>query len=148
MQKIEAATPDDLEDILEIERESSSNPWQQSFFESEFTEKFSTVLVTRNKSDGKADGFIVFRTINDIAEINNIAVRVNRRRSGIGEGLIEYLIGISVKNKVSSIFLEVRSKNHPAIKMYEKFGFRLSGKRKDYYNHPKDDALIYKLEID
>jgi len=146
--KIESASPDDLESLLEIEQESSPNPWKRSFFESEFSGKLSTILVSRSNPDGKADGFIVFRTIDDMAEINNIAVRINRRRSGIAAGLISSLIDISVKNGVSVIFLEVRSENYSAIKLYERSGFELSGKRKDYYNSPKDDALIYKLELD
>ena len=145
--KIETASSDDLEYLLEIERESSPNPWKRSFFESEFTGKLSTILVSRSGSDGKTDGFIVFRTIDDIAEINNIAVRANRRRSGIAAALISRLIDISLQDTVSVIFLEVRSENYPAIKLYERYGFVLSGRRKDYYNHPKDDALIYKLEV-
>lgn len=145
--KIETATPDDLDDILEIEQESSPNPWKRSFFEAEFSGKFSTILISKDKLEERTDGFIVFRTIDDMAEINNIAVRVGKRRTGIAAGLISRLIDISLRDKITVIFLEVRSANRPAIKLYERSGFKISGRRKGYYNHPKDDALIYKLEI-
>ncbi len=145
--RIENATPDDLDDILEIEKDSSPNPWKRSFFEAEFSGKFSNILVLKDSIKSKTAGFIVFRTIGDITEINNIAVRVSKRRAGIAAALISHLIDIALKDKASVIFLEVRSENRPAIKLYEKAGFCLSGRRKDYYSHPKDDALIYKLDL-
>ena len=145
--RIEKATPDDLDEILEIEQESSPNPWKRSFFEAEFSGNFSTILILKESLKGNTAGFIVFRTIGDITEINNIAVRLNKRRSGIAAALISHLTDIALKDKVAVIFLEVRSENQPAIKLYEKTGFILSGRRKDYYNHPKDDALVYKLEV-
>ena len=145
--RIENATPDDLDDILDIEKESSPNPWKKSFFEAEFSGKFSSILVLKESSNGKTAGFIVFRTIGDFTEISNIAVRVNKRRAGIAAALISHLIDIVLKDKSAVIFLEVRSENQPAIRLYEKSGFNLSGRRKDYYNHPKDDALVYKLEL-
>lgn len=145
--KVEPATPDDLDPILVIERESSPNPWKRSFFEDELTGLLSTVLVFRSRKGGPIKGFIIFRKIDDIIEINNIAVCVMERRKGVAGTLLSSLINFALKEDVAQVFLEVRSQNSGAARLYEKFGFKLGGIRKDYYNKPKDDAQIFKLEI-
>lgn len=145
--RIEPATPDDLDSILEIEKESSPNPWKRSFFEDELTGNLSTVLVFRGRKDGRVKGFIIFRKIDDIIEINNIAVCIMVRRKGVGGTLLFSLINFALNENVTQVFLEVRSQNSGAIRLYEKFGFKLSGIRKGYYKNPKDDAQIFKLEI-
>lgn len=146
-QKIRPATPDDLEKILEIENESAPNPWKQSFFEAEFSGCFSTFLVSECPSHGEISGFLIFRTVDRIAEVTNIAVRSSRRREGIAAQLIFRLVEDGSKEGTEAVFLEVRSENIPAIRLYEKAGFILSGRRKNYYRFPKDDALIFKLEL-
>lgn len=145
--RIEPATPDDLDPILEIERESSPNPWKRSFFEDELTGSLSTVLVFKDLKDGLVKGFIIFRKIDDIIEINNIAVCIKERRKGVAGTLLSSLINFALNEKVTQVFLEVRSLNPGAVRLYEKFGFKLSGIRKGYYKNPKDDAQIFKLEI-
>lgn len=145
-QKIRPATPDDLENILEIETESSPNPWKQSFFEAELSGRFSTFLVSHDPSNEEISGFLIFRTVDRISEITNIAVRPSRRREGIALQLISRLVEDLKKGGTEAVFLEVRSENVPAIRLYKKAGFVSAGKRNNYYNSPKDDALIFKLE--
>ncbi len=81
----------------------------------------------------------------DEAELHRLAVLPDKRRAGAGSELLERFIRSCEKRDVKKIFLEVRSQNTPAVKMYEKHGFRLISKRKGYYGD--DDALIYELEI-
>jgi len=145
--KIEPATPEDLEEILAIENESSSNPWKRPFFEHEFSGRFSTILVYRDAYNMKISGFIIFRKIEETIEINNIAVKVQKRGEGIGSALISRVINIGLKENAAEIFLEVRSQNLSALKLYKRSGFKPAGKRVGYYSNPKDDALVYKLEL-
>ncbi|MCK4889407.1 MAG: ribosomal protein S18-alanine N-acetyltransferase [Candidatus Aminicenantes bacterium] len=145
--KIEPATPDDLDHILDIERESSPNPWKRSFFEDELTGRLSTILVFKGLKEEGIKGFIIFRKIDDIVEINNIAVCIPERRKGVAASLLSFLKTFAIKESVIEIFLEVRSQNTGAVKLYEKFGFRFSGIRKGYYSNPKDDALMFKIDI-
>ena len=146
--KIEPATPDDLDHILSIEKESSPNPWKKSFFEAELTGILSTILVFKGLKEEGIKGFIIFRKIDDIVEINNIAVCIRERRMGIAESLLFFLKTFATKESVTEIFLEVRSQNTGAVKLYEKSGFKFSRIRKGYYNNTKDDALVFKLDID
>lgn len=145
--KIEPATPDDLDQILNIERESSPNPWKRSFFEDELTGRLSTILVFRALKEEAIKGFIIFRRIDDMVEINNIAVCIPERRKGVAGSLLSFLRTFALREGVKEIFLEVRSENAGAVKLYEKFGFNSSGIRKGYYSNPKDDAMMFKLDI-
>lgn len=83
----------------------------------------------------------------DEANINNIAVRFDKRNNKIGSKILLNLIDISKLLNCSFITLEVNVKNLPAIKLYENFGFKNLGIRKNYYNG-QTDAYIMKLEVE
>lgn len=79
-------------------------------------------------------GFAGISCVVDEATINNIAVRSDKRNCKIGSLLLENLITISKGLHSSFLTLEVNVNNSPAIKLYEKFGFKNLGIRKNYYN--------------
>ena len=81
------------------------------------------------------------------ANINNIAVRFDKRNNKIGSKILLNLIDISKLLNCSFITLEVNVKNLPAIKLYENFGFKNLGIRKNYYKG-QFDAYIMKLMIE
>jgi len=95
-------------------------------------------------------GLALFRVVADEAELLTIAADPDSRRRGVAECLLavgrEMLRGMNV----ATVFLEVGAANAPAISLYEKTGFHQIAMRKDYYafsDGGRDDALIYKLEI-
>jgi len=92
-------------------------------------------------------GFGGISVVLDEANINNIAVRVDKRDIKIGSKILQNLIDISKSLNCSFITLEVNVENSPAIKLYENFGFKNLGIRKNYYNG-KTDAYIMKLEVE
>lgn len=79
-------------------------------------------------------GFAGLSCVVGEATINNIAVRSDKRNCKIGSLLLENLITISKGLHSSFLTLEVNVNNSPAIKLYEKFGFKNLGIRKNYYN--------------
>lgn len=79
-------------------------------------------------------GFAGISCVVGEATINNIAVRSDKRNCKIGSLLLENLITISRNLHSSFLTLEVNVNNTPAIKLYEKFGFKNLGIRKNYYN--------------
>ncbi len=91
-------------------------------------------------------GFGGISVVFDEANINNIAVRVDKRNKKIGSKILENLIYISKSLNCSFITLEVNVENSLAIKLYENFGFKNLGIRKNYYKDDKD-AYIMKLEV-
>lgn len=92
-------------------------------------------------------GFGGISVVLDEANINNIAVRFDKRNNKIGSKILLNLIDISKLLNCSFITLEVNVKNLPAIKLYENFGFKNLGIRKNYYNG-QTDAYIMKLEFE
>ena len=94
------------------------------------------------KADGKTVGYGGMYTVLDEGYITNIGVMPDYRRRGIGAKLVSKLIDYSVRNSLSFLSLEVRVSNIAAIKLYDSFGFKEVGKRKNFYSNPKEDALI------
>ena len=96
-------------------------------------------------------GFLLVRECAPEAEILTLAVRPLGRRCGVASGLIDQLIKKSAENQFESIFLEVSTENAAAIALYQKFGFKQVGRRKDYYASPhgkRVDALVMSRAID
>ena len=75
--------------------------------------------------------------------IDNIAVFYNYRGFGIGTALLKHLINVSKDENCDFLTLEVRVSNKPARKLYEKLGFKEVGVRKNFYDQPREDGIIY-----
>ena len=70
-----------------------------------------------------------------------------RNRQGYGKAVVEALIKYAKNNHLDSISLEVRESNTPAITLYRELGFKVEGKRKDFYTKPTEAALVMVLRI-
>lgn len=92
--------------------------------------------------EGGVVAYILGRMIPPEGEIYRIAVRPDRRGRGIGYRLLDYGVKTSRGRGLESLFLEVRSRNIPAIRLYTSYGFRKIGIRKGYYKNPTDDAIV------
>ena len=100
------------------------------------------------RSDGSVAGFALLRAIADEAELLLLAVDPDARQAGIGAALLEDFITLATARGARRLHLEVRDGN-PAIALYERFGFSLVGRRRDYYrglDGIKRDALTLALE--
>ena len=86
-------------------------------------------------------GYAIGRVSFDEAELHRIAVLPEKRRTGAGERLLREFLAACKDRGAEKVFLEVRSKNHPAAGLYEKCGFERIAVRKKYYGD--DDALVY-----
>ena len=71
-----------------------------------------------------------------------MAVFPEYRRQGVAAKLLAVFENFARGNKLAFLTLEVRPSNTAAIALYESFGFRQAGRRKNYYDLPKEDALI------
>jgi ribosomal-protein-alanine N-acetyltransferase len=128
------------ERILEIETLSSPSPWGLSAFEAEATNPFSRFWgVTGHET---LRGFICFWLCDRAYELLNIAVHPEARRRGLGKRLMEWMFQQGIVEGVKTIWLEVRSSNRIAWKLYRKMGFREVGRRPRYYRDLDEDAII------
>ena len=91
------------------------------------------------------NGFIVYRTTLDEAEIITIGVHPDARRTGIGSALLGVMEADLKKNGVKHIFLEVAADNAPARALYEQNGFVQIGVRPRYYDGV--DAIMMRKDI-
>ena len=92
-------------------------------------------------------GHIGCTVVLDEGYITNVAVLKNFRRQGVASLLIKALIEKATALKLSFLSLEVRQSNTAAILLYEKHGFKLCGKRPNFYKNPDEDALIMTLNF-
>ena len=141
------AQPEHIEQIYDIECLSFSDPWSKESIGREFSDGLARYFVAIQLSaEGRETGFIAgycgYWSIVGEAHITNVAVRPDYRNRGVGGGLIHAMLGDIAIAGHESATLEVRVNNAGAIRLYEKFGFKQSGVRRNYYDHPKCDALI------
>ncbi len=100
--------------------------------------------------NGGVVGFALIRAVADEAELLLIAVDPDAQQRGIGAALVDDFVAIATANGASRLHLEVRDGN-TAIALYERAGFGLVGRRRDYYRGTdghKRDALTLALKLD
>ena len=106
----------------------------------------ATFLVAEGE-DGSVLGYAGLHVVLDEGYIDNVAVDPAYRRQGIADALIDTFVRFGAA-KLAFLTLEVRAGNAPAIALYEKHGFYEVGRRKDYYDDPKEDAILMTREWD
>ena len=140
--RIRSAVTADLPTIAEIEFQSFSNPWQPDTFRSLLERERVRVLVAEELEKGVV-GYAVLWWVLDQAELANLAVRMGHQGRGIGSALLDQAIEHAKSKGVESLFLEVRQSNESAYRLYASRGFTQISIRKDYYQNPREDALIF-----
>ena len=86
--------------------------------------------------------YVIGMLIAPEGEIYRVAVREDKRLRGIGYRLLDYAVKTERGRGLETLFLEVRSRNTAARRLYEAYGFKEIGVRKNYYKDPTDDAII------
>lgn len=134
----------DLPQVCAIESESHTAPWSNNSFEYEIKNKDAFLRVAA--LDGKITGYLCIRMILDLISLMNLTVSPEFRRMGIASMLLNDAIqGLRPLKPGAEITLEVRESNTSAIRLYEKHGFSVTGKRRRYYKKPDEDAIIMNL---
>lgn len=117
------------------------SPWSREQIASELKRKTGFSLVAVSTNGEVAAWCCGFQTGID-AELLKITVSPLMQRLGLGEALLQKLCTFFAQQGVEQIFLEVRSENQAALNLYIKSGFLETGRRKNYYKEPADDAVI------
>ena len=126
--------------IEEIERECFSRPWTAEQLMSQMRDAQHEFIAAVD--DSRVLGYVGLMYVLDEGYISNVAVRPEARRQGIGDALIDALAEKAKTLELAFLTLEVRESNAPAIALYAKHGFHPVGKRKNYYDAPKEDAVL------
>lgn len=126
-----------------LERICFSHPWSEKAILEEAERGYFIAAF----GDGSFAGYAGMTAVLDERSVCNIAVMPEFRKHGIGKLLVGALIKNARETGTSVIMLEVRESNAAAIALYEKMGFELVGKRKNFYDMPAEDALLYNLYL-
>lgn len=129
-----------LESIAALERQCFSAPWSIPMLEEELFNPQASFLVAEGEN-GQVLGYAGLQVVLDEGYIANIAVAPQWRRQGLAGELLEVYCRFA-RAHLAFLTLEVRASNEAAIALYVKHGFAQAGFRKNYYQDPKEDALI------
>ncbi len=137
----------DLDEIILIEEQRNLSNFGYDNYLKFLSDSDYKILVS--KTSKTVLGFLALRLImvTEEAEILNIGVKVDSEGKGIGTGLLDFAVISLLSWQIREIWLEVRESNTRAKDLYLKNGFIIMGKRKNYYNAPKEDALLMKMTL-
>ena len=137
--------PEDVLEVLAIEKASFATPWSEILFMNEIFKPRS--LPKAAVIGDKVVGYICGNYLLDEGHILNVTVHPDFRKQGIASLLIHEMIRLLKEEGCRTIFLEVRISNEAALRMYEKAGFIRLATRTAYYTLPTEDAVIMSLHL-
>ena len=131
-----------LKQVVAIEKYSFSVPWTEEAFLYDLQENECAHYLTALYNPKKIVAYAGMWVILNEAHIMNIAVHPAFQRRGVGELLMLKIMQMAILFGCEHMTLEVRPSNKVALTLYGKLGFKVFGRRKDYYTNPYEDAII------
>jgi len=135
---------DDIDKVYALEAALFPNPWPRSFFEHDLVLKNTIAFIVEYESN--VVGYSLASCNNGKFHITNIAVNKECQREGIGTELMDRLEKIALDQGCTYAYLEVRTDNIAAIKMYEGRGYSIARRHELYYING-DDAYVMDKEL-
>jgi len=132
----------DIPQVREIERKSFSELWPDDSFEREVAENRVALYLCARRGD-RVLGYAGTWVILDESHITTFAVDPDHRVRRLGQRLIWHLMHEAISRGARWSTLEVNEDNHAAIHIYEKFGFKKIGTRKEYYDNERNAHVMW-----
>lgn len=139
-------TEADVAAIEALERACFSEPWSEKSLRESLANPRYRILTA--KAEGRLIGYVSTFLVADEMNIANVAVDSEFRRLGVGKRLMDSAVILARQNRMTTIYLEVRKSNEAAQELYRKVGFERGGVRKNFYDHPKEDGLIMRMDLE
>jgi len=137
---------DDVDGVFAIEQAAYPFPWSRGLF----TECLRAGYACFGLQLG-ADlaGYVIFNWATDEAHLLNLCIHPTWQRQGYGSLLLEYAIKHVIRLETKAMYLEVRSSNPRAVKLYRNRGFSEIGRRPAYYRSEegREDAVVMRLKL-
>lgn len=143
--RLAAITPQDLDEILAIDRSAFKRPWHRKSFLDELAHINAYCYAVRARLTDKSTGIIAYvflRILLTEMHILRIAVASDFQTRGVATWLLQRCFNLAAQKRADSVFIEVRPTNKSAITLYQKSGFQLLGTRPNYYPETGEDALV------
>jgi ribosomal-protein-alanine N-acetyltransferase len=132
----------DVSAVEALQRRSFTNAWGAEAIRWELENTDVARLYVAHAPDGSLVGYCACWMIFDELHINSLAIEARWRRRGAARQLLRRVVEDAVQSGARSATLEVRTSNTAARALYERLGFRVEGVRRDYYQEPREDALV------
>ena len=145
MAEIKRISENDIETVAALESEIFSDSWSAKSIKETYDNK-SALILGAYQNDALI-GYVIFYYVLDEGEIARIAVSPSHRRQGVAEEIFAGLLDFCKENSIERILLDVRISNEPAIAFYRKSGFADDGIRKNFYENPKEHALLMSADV-
>ena len=151
--RISRMSEHDLIEVVEIEEQSGLSRWGWAAYYAELQAGNRDLMLVASSTKSSIiehrtiAGYIVARETAGELHINNVAVRDQYRRKGIGRTLLVKVVEKARLLGVTTAFLEVRSGNIAAQALYKQCGFKAIANRSNYYSDPVEDAVVMSLEL-
>ena len=139
-------TYDHVPQAAELERLCFSAPWSERMLREHLDNQCAAAIAAVGE-DGTLLGYAGLLVVLDEGYITNVAVRPAYRRQGIASDLLGVFERFARGHQLAFLTVEVRASNAAAIALYEKMGYARVGVRKNYYEHPREDAVIMTREF-
>ena len=140
--RVREMTAEDIEDAALLEKTNlGKEAWTRKQLIDALT-RDDTIYLVAVKA-GRIVGLCGVQNISGEGEITNVSVARDCRGEGIGYKMVKQLLERGAGIGIKDYTLEVRAANEPAIHLYERLGFVSEGVRPNFYDEPKDDAVIY-----
>jgi [ribosomal protein S18]-alanine N-acetyltransferase len=136
---VDAARVRDARKLSQLHSASFHRGWSESEFEQLLAER--STLTQRLRSGNATIGFIISRLAADEAEILSVAVDRAWRGRGLSRQLLNTHLGHLAGHGIRTVFLEVEENNLPAVRLYQRAGFQVAGRREQYYREPSGQLL-------
>lgn len=137
-----AGADESLAAVAALQAESFFRPWSIEAIRKELQESPVARLYLLESDTGALLGFCACWVIADELHINSLAIARHARRQGHARMLLQTVFAEAVREGAHVATLEVRRSNAPAVALYSGLGFALEGVRQDYYEQPREDALV------
>jgi ribosomal-protein-alanine N-acetyltransferase len=148
---VEAATPDDVAELMVLERACFTHPWSaRHFLDSMDDAPHGRVLVMRAAGAGEGRPIVAYCVVllaGGELQLYNVAVHPSWRGRGLGRWLLEMVLARGRRLGAQTVVLEVRRGNAAARHLYESLGFTVLSTRPDYYRDPVEDALVMTRQL-
>ena len=143
---IQVTRPEDLEELLQIERLSFPTCWMEDFLRREFDPTIIRAWCARLVGESRQMlGYLSAIRVLDELHLLQIAAHPKYRRMGVCASLLNH--ALENEKGLKHVFLEVRETNKAAIAFYVKMGFYKVGRRRRYYTDTGEDALVLAKEL-
>ena len=135
----------DVESVAKMEKLYFTDAWSEKSILETMQQAQAFVLVAEENEE--IIGYCIVYFALDEAEIARIAVDASRRKQGVGQELLRATCRVGIQQGIERLLLDVRESNSAALNLYRSFGFVEDGIRKNFYENPKEHAVLMSMSI-